>query len=36
VQASPLRTQPPLPGWVEAWRGSRPGDKGEMFILYRR
>lgn len=22
--------------WVEAWRGSRPGDKSEVLVLYRR
>ncbi len=22
--------------WKEAWRGSRPGDRTEAFILYRR
>ncbi len=22
--------------WREAWRGSRPGDRGEAFVLYRR
>lgn len=29
---------PPVDGslWTEAWRGSRPGDRTEAFILYRR
>jgi hypothetical protein len=22
--------------WTETWRGSRPGDRSESFILYRR
>jgi 4-amino-4-deoxy-L-arabinose transferase-like glycosyltransferase len=24
------------PGWSETWRGSRPGDRNEVFVLYRR
>jgi 4-amino-4-deoxy-L-arabinose transferase-like glycosyltransferase len=35
VQASPLRV-PRIPGWSESWRGSRPGDRNELFVLYRR
>jgi hypothetical protein len=23
-------------GWREAWRGSRPGDRTEAFVLFRR
>jgi hypothetical protein len=36
VQAS--RGKLPVVGaqWTEAWRGSRPGDKTELFVLYRR
>jgi 4-amino-4-deoxy-L-arabinose transferase-like glycosyltransferase len=36
VQASPSR--PPLPEseWRETWRGSRPGDRHELFILFER
>jgi len=36
VQATPARTTPADPGWTEVWRGSRPGDRSEMFLLYRR
>lgn len=36
VQASPLRVPPAPPGTYELWRGSRPGDRNELFILYRR
>ncbi len=36
VQASPARRLPALPGWTETWRGSRPGDRNELFVLYRR
>ncbi|HUL96158.1 MAG TPA: glycosyltransferase family 39 protein [Usitatibacter sp.] len=36
AQASPSRIVPPGSGWTEAWRGSRPGDRNELFILYRR
>jgi 4-amino-4-deoxy-L-arabinose transferase-like glycosyltransferase len=36
VQAAPLRIPPAGPGWTEVWRGSRPGDRNELFILYRR
>ncbi len=36
VQTSPLRV-PEIPsGWRERWRGSRPGDRNELFILYIR
>ncbi len=29
---------PPVDGgrWTQAWRGSRPGDRSESFVLYRR
>ena len=23
-------------GWRESWRGSRPGDRTEAFVLFRR
>jgi 4-amino-4-deoxy-L-arabinose transferase-like glycosyltransferase len=36
VQASPLKVPKPEPDWEELWRGSRPGDRHELFILYRR
>jgi 4-amino-4-deoxy-L-arabinose transferase-like glycosyltransferase len=36
VQAAPLRIPKVASGWTEAWRGSRPGDRNELFILYRR
>lgn len=36
VQAHPKRAPAVGAGWTEVWRGSRPGDRNEMFILYRR
>ena len=36
VQAAPLRMPDVGTDWVETWRGSRPGDRHELFILYRR
>jgi 4-amino-4-deoxy-L-arabinose transferase-like glycosyltransferase len=36
VQASPIHTPAIDPAWTEIWRGSRPGDRNELFILYRR
>jgi 4-amino-4-deoxy-L-arabinose transferase-like glycosyltransferase len=36
LQAQPSRAPIVEPGWHEAWRGSRPGDRNELFILYRR
>ncbi len=36
VQAVPLRAASVPPGWSETWRGSRPGDCNELFILYHR
>ncbi len=36
VQAAPGRVPEAGSGWVEAWRGSRPGDRNELFVLYRR
>jgi 4-amino-4-deoxy-L-arabinose transferase-like glycosyltransferase len=36
VQAQPLKIPTVGPEWAEAWRGSRPGDRNELFILYHR
>ncbi|HEX6632625.1 MAG TPA: glycosyltransferase family 39 protein [Usitatibacter sp.] len=36
VQATPLRSPKVPPGWTEHWRGSRPGDRNELFIVYGR
>jgi 4-amino-4-deoxy-L-arabinose transferase-like glycosyltransferase len=36
VQATPLRTPHVPPGWTEVWRGSRPGDRNELLIVYGR
>ncbi|HZZ91781.1 MAG TPA: glycosyltransferase family 39 protein [Usitatibacter sp.] len=36
LQAQPSRAPVVEPGWHEVWRGSRPGDRNELFILYRR
>jgi 4-amino-4-deoxy-L-arabinose transferase-like glycosyltransferase len=36
VQAAPLKIPKVGPEWEEAWRGSRPGDRHELFIVYRR
>jgi 4-amino-4-deoxy-L-arabinose transferase-like glycosyltransferase len=36
VQATPHRLPLPEREWAEVWRGSRPGDRHELFILYRR
>ncbi|MGZ5034456.1 MAG: ArnT family glycosyltransferase [Usitatibacter sp.] len=36
VQAAPLRIPAIGDEWVEAWRGSRPGDRNELFIVYHR
>jgi 4-amino-4-deoxy-L-arabinose transferase-like glycosyltransferase len=36
VQASPLKAPKVGAQWEEVWRGSRPGDRHELFILYRR
>ena len=33
LQRSP---EPPPQGWHEIWRGSRPGDRHEAFVLYAR
>ena len=36
VQAAPLKIPVIGPEWSEVWRGSRPGDRNELFILYKR
>ncbi len=36
VQSAPLKIPVVGPGWTETWRGSRPGDRNELFILYKR
>lgn len=36
VQASPGRIPPAPAGWQEIWRGTRPADKTELFIVYQR
>lgn len=36
VQADPRRPEYIPSGWREIWRGSRPGDKNEAFVLYVR
>lgn len=36
VQAAPLKIPAVGADWNEAWRGSRPGDRNELFILYTR
>jgi 4-amino-4-deoxy-L-arabinose transferase-like glycosyltransferase len=36
VQAAPLKIPQAPPEWKEVWRGSRPGDRHELFILYQR
>jgi 4-amino-4-deoxy-L-arabinose transferase-like glycosyltransferase len=36
VQAPPTRVPVVDAPWVEIWRGSRPGDRHELFILYQR
>ncbi|HET9578694.1 MAG TPA: glycosyltransferase family 39 protein [Usitatibacter sp.] len=36
VQASPARPPDAGPEWKELWRGARPGDRTELFVLYQR
>jgi 4-amino-4-deoxy-L-arabinose transferase-like glycosyltransferase len=36
VQAQPLKLPVIGAEWSETWRGSRSGDRNELFILYRR
>ena len=36
VQAHPQRVPEAGSEWAEVWRGSRGGDRNEVFVLYRR
>jgi 4-amino-4-deoxy-L-arabinose transferase-like glycosyltransferase len=36
VQGTPLRVPDVGPQWQEIWRGARPGDRTELFVLYER
>ena len=36
LQATPGRLPDVGAQWSETWRGSRPGDKSEMFVVFRR
>ena len=36
VQAAPTRVPVIDAPWVEIWRGSRPGDRHELFIVYQK
>jgi hypothetical protein len=36
VQATLGRPVTAGPEWTEAWRGSRPGDRNELFVLYKK
>ena len=36
VQAHPQRVPPTGSEWAEVWRGSRAGDRNEVFVIYRR
>jgi 4-amino-4-deoxy-L-arabinose transferase-like glycosyltransferase len=36
VQGTPLRVPDVGPQWTETWRGARPGDRTELFVLYQR
>jgi 4-amino-4-deoxy-L-arabinose transferase-like glycosyltransferase len=36
VQAAPQHAPVVPPGWTEVWRGKRPGDRNELFILFHR
>ena len=36
VTGMALRVPEVGPKWTEVWRGSRPGDRNELFILYGR
>jgi 4-amino-4-deoxy-L-arabinose transferase-like glycosyltransferase len=36
VQASPTRVPEAGAPWVEIWRGSRPGDRHELFVVYQK
>jgi hypothetical protein len=36
AQTAPTRAPDVGGEWKEIWRGSRPGDRAEVFILYQR
>lgn len=36
IQATASRQPLPEAAWEEIWRGARPGDKNEVFILYKK
>lgn len=36
VQAAPTRVPRIDAPWVEIWRGARPGDRHELFVVYQR
>jgi len=36
VQAPPTRVPRIDAPWVEIWRGARPGDRHELFVVYQR
>ncbi len=36
LQAPPAHVPRMASGWSEIWRGSRSGDRNELFVLYRR
>lgn len=36
VQGTPVKVPAVGPEWAEIWRGSRPGDRTELFVLYER
>jgi hypothetical protein len=36
VQTSPQKIPKVAPEWTEAWRGSRPGDRNELLLVYKR
>jgi 4-amino-4-deoxy-L-arabinose transferase-like glycosyltransferase len=36
VQAAPLKIPQVGAEWTEVWRGSRPGDRNELFILFKK
>jgi 4-amino-4-deoxy-L-arabinose transferase-like glycosyltransferase len=36
VQTTPQKIPKVGPEWTEAWRGSRPGDRNELLLVYKR
>jgi len=36
AQTTPTRAPDVAAEWGEIWRGSRPGDRSEVFVLYER